>query len=83
LNYSEAAANEEIGEYGFEFTDPFLVKYGYDGKISDVVEDHLATTANFIKYQIMDLLLNGKIEDSPNEYDSRNCSSLKEERSWY
>ena len=82
LNYSSAARNEETGEYGFEFTDPFLVKHSFDGTISDVVEDHLATTANFTKYQIMDLLLNGRLEDSPNVYDSRNCSSLKEERSW-
>jgi hypothetical protein len=83
LNYSQAARNEETGEYEFEFTDPFLVEHSFDGKISDVVEDHLATTANFIKYQIMDLLLNGKLEDKENEYDSRNCSSLKEEQSWY
>ena len=83
LNYSQAARNEETGEYEFEFTDQFLVEYNFCGKISDVVEDGLATTANFIKYQIMDLLLNGKLEDKENEYDSRNCSSLKEERSWY
>jgi len=83
LNYSNTVRNEETGEYEFEFTDPFLVEYSFDGKISDVVEDHLATTANIIKYQIMDLLLNGKLKDKKNEYDSRNCSSLKEERSWY
>jgi hypothetical protein len=83
LNYSQSARNEETGKYGFEFEDEFLVKHSFDGKISDVVEDHLATTANFIKYQIMDLLLSGKIEDKPNVYDSRDCSSLKEERSWY
>ena len=83
LNFSQAAYNEGTGEYKFEFTDPFLVEYSFDGRISDVVEDDLATTANFIKYQIMDLLLNGKIEDSPNEFDSRDCSSVKKESSWY
>lgn len=77
LNNSPSAYNEETGEYEFEFTDPFLIKCGYDGKISDVVEDHLCTTANFIKYQIMDLLINGKLKDEPNSYDSRDYSTLR------
>jgi hypothetical protein len=77
LNYSSSSYNEETGEHEFEFTDPFLIKYGYDGKISDVVEDHLCTTANFIKYQIMDLLINGKLKDEPNSYDSRDYSTLR------
>jgi len=64
---------------GFEFQDEYLAKYGY-GEISDVIEDTLAQTANFIKYQIIDLLLNGKIIDSPNGFDSRDFSSLKEDR---
>ena len=76
LNYSSSAYNEETGGYEFEFTDQFLNDYGYDGKISDIVEDHLCTTANFIKYQIMDLLINGKLKDEPNTYDSRDYSSL-------
>ena len=75
LNYNRNRINDE----GFEFQDEFLVKYGY-GEISDVIEDVMAQTADFIKYQIIDLLLNGKIEDSPNEFDSRNFSSLKEDR---
>ena len=47
-----------------------------------LIEDAIDKTANYIKYQIMDLLLNGKIEDTPNEFDSRDFKSLKEERYW-
>jgi hypothetical protein len=74
LNY-----NRDIYGDGFEFQDEYLAKYGY-GEISDVIEDNLAKTADFIKYQIMDLLLNDKIKDSNNEFDSRNFSSLKDDR---
>jgi len=73
LNYSRDSS------VGFEFQDEFLSHHSY-GEISDVIEDNLAQTANFIKYQIMDLLLNDKIKDSNNEFDSRNFSSLKEDR---
>jgi hypothetical protein len=73
LNYSRDENN------GFEFQDEFLSHLSYD-EISDVIEDNLAQTANFIKYQIMDLLLNDKIKDSNNEFDSRDFSSLKEDR---
>jgi hypothetical protein len=77
LNYSSNTYNEETAEHRFEFTDPFLVEHSWDGKISDIVEDHLCTTANFIKYQIVDLLINGKLKDEPNSYDSRNYSTLR------
>jgi hypothetical protein len=80
LNYSSQSYNEETGKSEFEFTDEFLVERSWEGKISDVIEDNLATTANFIKYQLMDLLLNGKLEDSNNEFDSRDYSSLKKDR---
>jgi hypothetical protein len=73
LNYSRDENN------GFEFQDEFLSQRSY-GEISDVIEDNLAQTANFIKYQIMDLLLNDKIKDSNNEFDSRDFSSLNEDR---
>lgn len=83
LNYSKFAYNNESGEYTFEFTDPFLSNPRYDwGQISDVIEDSLAKTADYIKYQIMDLLLNGKIEDRENEFDSRDFRKLKEDRYW-
>ena len=72
LNYSRDSS------VGFEFQDEYLAKYGY-GEISDVIEDNLAQTANFIKYQIMDLLLNEKIKDTSNEFDSRDFSSLNED----
>jgi hypothetical protein len=75
LNYSRDSS------VGFEFQDEYLAKYGY-GEISDVIEDHLAQTANFIKYQIIDLLLNEKIKDTSNEFDSRTFNSLKEDRYW-
>ena len=64
---------------GFEFQDEYLAKYGR-GEISDVIEDNLAQTANFIKYQIIDLLLNDKLQDTSNEFDSRDFSSLNEDR---
>jgi hypothetical protein len=80
LNYSGQAYDDETGGYGFKFTDPHFIKYGWDGNISDVIEDNLALTANFIKYQIMDLILNGKLQDTPNEFDSRDFKSLKEDR---
>jgi len=79
LNYSNFAYNEN-GQAAFEFTDEFIIKHSWDGKISDVIEDNLALTADFIKYQIMDLILNDKLQDTPNEFDSRNFSSLKEDR---
>ena len=72
LNYNRDSS------VGFEFQDEYLAKYGY-GEISDVIEDHLAQTADFIKYQIMDLLLNEKIKDTPNRFDSRDFSSLNED----
>jgi hypothetical protein len=73
LNYSRDSRDE------FEFQDEFLSQRSW-GEISDVIEDNLAQTANFIKYQIMDLLLNDKIKDSNNEFDSRDFSSLNEDR---
>lgn len=76
LNYSSHASTYD-GMYGFEFTNEFLKEREYDGKISDMIEDQYAMTANFIKYQLMDLIMNGKIEDSENEYDSRDYSSIK------
>ena len=79
LNYSSRAYNERTGEYTFEFTDDMLLKYTC-GQISDVIEDELSLTADYIKYQLMDLLLNGKLEDSNNEFDSRDYSSLKKDR---
>lgn len=76
-HHSKFAWDEKTGRHEYEFTDPFLIEHSWDGKIFDIIEDRLGLTANFIKYQIMDLLLNGKIEDSPNEFDSRDYSSLK------
>jgi hypothetical protein len=83
LNYSSAAYDNETGDYSFEFTDEYLIKNSWDGKISDVIEDTLADTADFIKYQLMDLLDNGKIEDSENRYDSRDYTSLRKQESRY
>jgi hypothetical protein len=74
LNY-----NRESDGDGFEFQDEYLAQYNHV-EISDVIEDQLAQTANYIKYQIIDLLLNEKIKDTSNEFDSRDFSSLKEDR---
>jgi hypothetical protein len=76
LNYSSASYNNETGQHEFEFTDEFLKSNSWDGKISDVIEDVRMETADFIKYQLMDLFLNGKIKDETNEFDSRDFSKL-------
>lgn len=79
LNYSSHSYNENIGNHEFKFNDEFLIENSWDGKISDVIEYSLAEDAEFIKYQLMDLLSNGKIEDTINEFDSRDFSKLKTE----
>lgn len=78
-----ASYNNETGQYKFEFTDEWLKDKSWDGKISDVIEDTRMETANFIKYQLMDLLLNGKIKDKTNGFDSRNFSKLKKSEGYY
>lgn len=80
LNYSRFSYNEETGEYSFDFTDNFLKENSWDGKISTTIEHSLAKDADFIKYQLIDLVSNGKITDKPNEYDSRDYKELKTER---
>jgi hypothetical protein len=83
LNCSSASYNQETGQYGFKFTDEYLKDKSWDGKISVVIEDVRMETANFIKYQLMDLLLNGKIKDETNEFDSRDFSRLKKSERYY
>ena len=80
LNYSRHSYNEETGNHGFNFTDSFLKENSWDNKISDMIEHSLAKDAEFIKYQLIDLLSNNKIEDKPNEYNSRSFTRLKTER---
>jgi hypothetical protein len=82
LNYSYKAYNQETGEYGFEFTDPFLKKNSWDGKISNIIETPLADDADFIKYQLMDLILNNKIEDEKNVWNSRSYTKIEKEYSY-
>lgn len=79
LNWSNYSYNEKDGRYSFEFTDLYLNENSWDGKISEMIEDRLARDAEFIKYQLIDLLSNGKIKDVKNKYDSRDYSLLKEE----
>lgn len=79
LNWSSDNWNEEIGKHFFEFTDPFLKENSWEGRINDIIEDSLARDAEFIKYQLVDLLSNEKLKDIPNGYDSRNFSKLKTE----
>jgi hypothetical protein len=76
LNWSHQSYNEETGEYKFEFTDSYLQEHSWDGKISHIIESSLAEDAEFIKYQLIDLLSNGKLKDKPNEYDSRSYTKL-------
>jgi len=83
LNYSSASYNSETGQYEFEFTDEYLKSNSWDGKISDVIEDVRMETADFIKYQLMDLLLNNKIKDETNEFDSRDYSRLEKSERYY
>ena len=82
LNYSSASYNETRGEYYFEFTEPFLEKINYDGKISTCIEDSLGRDADLIKAQILNLLDNGVIEDVDNEWDSRSYEKIVKERYW-
>jgi hypothetical protein len=82
LNYSSLSYNEESGDHEFEFTDEFL-KENNGGKISDMIEDELAMGLNFTKYQLIDLLLNGKIEDVSNRFDSRNYTTLERDSMYY
>jgi len=79
LNWSNNSWNEEIGKHFFEFTDLFLKENSWGGEINCMIEDSLARDAEFIKYQLIDLLSNGKLTDTPNEYDSRSFSKLKKE----
>lgn len=79
LNWSSDNWNEEIGKHYFEFTDPFLKENSWEGQINDMIEDSLARDAEFIKYQLIDLLSNNKLTDTPNEFDSRNFSKLNKE----
>lgn len=80
LNWSSSSYNEENGQHEFVFTNPFLKENSWDGKISTVIEGSLAHDAEFIKYQLMDLLDNGKIKDVPNDFDSRDYSSLVKDK---
>jgi hypothetical protein len=83
LNYSSSSYNEESGDHEFEFTDEFLKEHNWDGKISDMIEDELAMGLNFTKYQLIDLLLNGKIEDVSNRFDSRDYTTLERDSMYY
>lgn len=80
LNWSSASYNNETGIHSFEFTDEFLQQDSYDGKISDMIECSLAQDAEFIKFQLIDLLSNDKIKDSKNYIDSRSFTSIKDSR---
>jgi hypothetical protein len=77
LNYSSASYNNETGQHSFEFTDEFLIQNSWDGRISNYIECSLAQDAEFIKYQLIDLLSNGKIKDVTNLFDSRDYSKIK------
>ena len=82
LNYSHSSYNESRGEHYFEFTEPFLEKINYDGKISTCIEDSLGRDADLIKAQILNLLDNGVIEDVDNEWNSRSYEKIVKERYW-
>lgn len=62
-------------EEGFIFTDPYL-NSPRNTFISDLIEDPLAKTADYIRYQLMDLILSGELEDKSNEFDSRSFTRL-------
>lgn len=79
LNWSSESYSEETGKHEFKFTDAFLQQNSWEGRINDMIEDSLARDAEFIKYQLIDLLSNGKLTDTPNEYDSRSFSKLNKE----
>jgi hypothetical protein len=82
LNYSSTSYNEEKGQHEFEFTNEFIKENSWDGKISTIIEHSLAKDADFIKAQLIDLLENGKIQDKPNEWDSRDYSRLDKGNRW-
>jgi hypothetical protein len=78
LNYS-SYSYKKTGQHEFEFTDEFLKERCWDGKISDFVETQLCNELDFTKYQLIDLLSNGKIEDSKNRFDSRDYTLKKQD----
>lgn len=79
FNYSGASWDEEFGVHEFNFTDPFVQEHSYEGRITEIIEHSLCLDADFIRYQLIDLLSNGKIKDEPNKFDSRDFSKLKGE----
>ena len=81
-NWSSDSYNNETGIYKFEFTDTFLKEHSWNNRISWMIEHSLALDAEFIKYQLIDLLSNGKIKDCDNEYNSRSFTKLKSERDY-
>jgi hypothetical protein len=48
-----------------------------------MIEDELAMGLNFTKYQLIDLLLNEKIEDVNNRFDSRDYTTLERDSMYY
>jgi len=80
LNWSSHNWNEKTGEHKWEFTDLFLKEHSWGNHISYMIEHSLGLDAEFIKYQLMDLLSNNKIKDIPNEWDSRDYTPLKKEQ---
>ena len=81
LNYSSFSYNHETGNYEFEFTEPVLKDFD---RLFVEVDDELCMGLDYTKYQLIDLIIQGKIKDEKNEYDSRDWSSLnKKEYSFY
>jgi len=71
INYSSEALTEE-GDYSYEFTDKLCKENSYDGRVDDIIEE--LEDCDLIKYQLIDLMINGKIKDSKNQFDSRDYS---------
>jgi hypothetical protein len=81
LNYSSFSYNHETGNYEFEFTEPILKDFD---RLFVEVDDSLCVGLDYTKYQLMDLMIQDKIKDEKNYYDSRDWSSLnKKEYSFY
>jgi hypothetical protein len=77
LNYLKAPYREEKGTYGFTFTDDRLTEMTWDGKIFIECDDSLCSTLDITMYQLIDLMEQGVLTDSPNEWDSRDYTSLR------
>ena len=77
LNYSSMAYDDTSGDYRFNFNDPAVSKISYGGRLFIECEDALCGDLDITKYQLIDLMEQGVLKDSSNEWDSRDYRLLR------